>query len=164
MRRYTWVRKTADDLEKLGFKSCAVGPFPEAERDLLEALFDEYATALQEVGADEDPALILPNDPHWGDDRGQVTDLRSWLKLKLPRRNWGQISAELRAIKPERHLAALPEEVRSALAAMVAEGEGEEVEEQEEQEDGDGLEHRVDDDQLDDADVDRSAHEEWHAR
>ena len=51
-----------------------------------------------------------------------------------------------------------------ALAAMVAEGEGEEVEEVEEQEDGDGLEHRVDDDQLDDADVDRSAHEEWHAR
>jgi hypothetical protein len=118
MRRYKRVRMTVTDLAGLGFESIAIGPFPPAERALLEALFDKYHAARLLVPADDDPANVLPNDMLWGDGPGQATDLRSWLKLKFPSRNWGQIQAELRVLKPERHLAATPEEMRSALAAM----------------------------------------------
>ena len=167
IRRYTRVRKTAKDLEGMGFKSVGFGGFTEVETKELKKWVGVFATAWADHG-DEDMVLLLPNDPDWGDGPRQATILLSWLKLKLKHRTQGRINAELHVIYPYSYLAALPEEVHSAVAAMSmgtnedddnALEADDDIEEHGNEDDGTGYMYE-DDQDIDDNDVGASASEE----
>ena len=167
IRRYTRVRKTAKDLEEMGFKSVGFGGFTDVETKELKKWVGVFATAWADHEG-EDMVLLLPNDPDWGDGPRQAATLLSWLKLKLKHRTQGRINAELQVIYPYSYLAALPEEVHSAVAAMsmgTDEDDDSALEADDDTEErgneDDGTDYMYENDQdLDDNDVGASAREE----
>jgi hypothetical protein len=151
----------------MGFKSVGFGGFTEVETKELKKWVGVFATAWADHG-DEDMVLLLPNDPDWGDGPRQATTLLSWLRLKLKHRTQGRINAELQVIYPYSYLAALPEEVHSAVAAMsmgTDEDDDSALEAdndiEEHGNEDDGADYMYEDDpDLDDNDVGASASEE----